>query len=189
MKKVSFTYVHMSLFWFAGITFVCFLVFGVAQQMLRQSASEPQLQMAQDTALLLANGSSLDALRSIQPVELTQSLSPYVFVYDEQGNQLLSSAQLNGKVPSLPTGLFSYVKTHTDDRVTWQPQQGVREALVGVYFHGAQSGYVFVGRSLREVERQIDHVGEIVLAAWVVGNGGGVALLLFFISLSSKRTH
>ena len=57
---------------------------------------------------------------------------------------------------------------HGQDRITWQPRTGVRQAIVAVYFHGRKTGYVVAGRSLREVEKRVDDLGLIVAAAWLV---------------------
>ena len=38
-----------------------------------------------------------------------------------------------------------------EDRLTWQPEPGVRSATVVVHYQGAQAGFVMAGRSLREV--------------------------------------
>ncbi len=45
-----------------------------------------------------------------------------------------------------------------EDRITWQPEPGIRSAVVVVHYTGATPGYVMAGRSLREVEWRIDRL-------------------------------
>ncbi len=133
---------------------VCGLVYVVAQQVLRQSANDPQIQMAEDAAAALAAGTPAAELAPPGQVELSQSLAPAVMIFDDQGQVLASSARLHGEVPSLPAGLLDYVRAHGEDRVTWQPESGVRQAAVIVRAQGTQNGFVLSARSLREVEKR-----------------------------------
>jgi hypothetical protein len=56
-----------------------------------------------------------------------------------------------------------------ENRVTWQPEPGVRIAAVVASYSGTQSGFVMAGRSLRETERRVDQLGELIGAAWLAG--------------------
>jgi hypothetical protein len=62
---------------------------------------------------------------------------------------------------------LDYVRTHGQDRVTWQPEPGVRIAAVVVRYQGAQPGFVLAGRSLREVEVREDNAELIAGVAWI----------------------
>lgn len=68
---------------------------------------------------------------------------------------------------SLPSGVFGYVRQNGEDRIAWSPQPGVRDAIVMAQFKGAHSGFVVAGHSLREVERLIDVIGQILLVGWL----------------------
>jgi hypothetical protein len=74
-----------------------------------------------------------------------------MIVYDDQGEAVASSGALHGQIPSLPAGVLDYVRENSEDRVTWQPEAGVRIAAVIVRFEGVESGFVLAGRSLREL--------------------------------------
>ena len=145
----------------------CGLVYLVPQQMLRQSANDPQIQMAEDAAAALARGEPMSSLVPSTSVEISQSLAPFVMIFDDAGLVLASSARLHGQTPILPLGLLDFVKAHGEDRVSWQPESGVRMAGVIVR---APSGYVLAGRSLREVEMRESQVellsGLGLLATW-----------------------
>jgi hypothetical protein len=137
---------------------ICFLVYGAVQQALRQSANDPQIQMAEDAAAALAKGAAVEAVVPAAEVDVQHSLAPFLIVYDDNGTVLKTSGLLNGQVPPLPPGVLGYTRIRGQDRVTWEPQHGVRMAAVVVRYQGQQSGYVLAARSLREVEKREDQV-------------------------------
>ena len=94
-----------------------------------------------------------------------------MIVYDDQNRILQSTGILNGLPPALPRGVFNYVLNHGEDRVTWQPQKGVRLAAVIVRVQGHATGYVLVGRSLAEVEKREDVLFLQFFIAWLLGTG------------------
>jgi hypothetical protein len=95
-------------------------------------------------------------------VDIAASLLPFLMIFDEAGNVVASSATLHGQNPSVPTGIFDYVKQNGEDRVTWQPEVGVRIAAVATK---SEHGFVLAGRSLRETEKRIDQAGTISIIA------------------------
>jgi len=110
---------------------------------------------------------------------MAQSLAPFVIVFDAAGEPRVSSGQLHGKVPHPPAGVFEYVRQHQQERVTWQPERGVRMASVIVRYQGSQQGFVLAARSLREIENREDQVGYEAGIAWILILGttlGTVAL-------------
>ena len=147
-------------------TGLAWLPYAVAQQVLRQSANDPQIQMAQDSAAKLENGQSIQQVVPSEKVDIAKSLAPYIIVFDANGKPLASSAQLNGQTPTIPAGVFDDVRQTGEDRITWQPQPDVRSAIVVTQFKGATSGFVLAGRSLREVEIRESNMMQISLIAW-----------------------
>jgi hypothetical protein len=135
---------------------LCGVIYVVAQQGLRISANDPQIQMAQDTAAALAHGETAASLMPATPssVEISQSLAPFLMIFSDSGEPLASSARLHGQMPAVPAGLLDYVRQHGEDRVTWQPESGVRMAAVIVVVPGGPGGFVLAGRSLLEVEKR-----------------------------------
>jgi hypothetical protein len=130
------------------------LIYLTVQQSIRQSANDPQIQMAEDAASAIANGTEPQLLVPQGSVDIAKSLAPYLVLYSETGSPLAGNGLLNGTLPSLPAGVFTSTRESGEDRITWQPQAGVRSAIVVVHIASGQGGYVMVGRSLREAEQR-----------------------------------
>jgi hypothetical protein len=144
------------------------LLYATVQQDIRQGANDPQIQMAEDAAAKLAGGQSVQNVVPSEKVDIAASLAPYLIIFDANGNPIASSAQLDGQIPTIPQGVFDSVRQKGEDRITWQPQTGVRSAIVVTQFTGSTSGFVVAGRSLREVEKHEDGLLQILEAGWVV---------------------
>jgi hypothetical protein len=149
----------------------------IPQQVLRQGANDPQIQMASDLAARLNQYGVNDGLRQ-EPlvntgrlVDMDRSLAPFLIVYNDQGQPLASQAELNGQTPTLPAGVFEHVRQHEQERVSWQPalgrEHGVRIAAVVVRVNGPQPGFVLAGRNMREVEAREAQVGQLALLTWI----------------------
>jgi hypothetical protein len=141
------------------------LAYLLVQQTMRQGLNDPQVQMAEDGAAALAAGVDPASLVPAAPVEVDQSLAPFLIVYDDAGNVLAASARLHGATPPLPEGVLNTTRSNGEDRVTWQPETGVRIAAVVARYEGSQPGFVLAGRNMREVERRIDQVGQFTILA------------------------
>jgi hypothetical protein len=133
---------------------LCLLVYGAVQQVLRESANDPQIEMAEDAANSFATGTVPQSLAPAATIDMGRSLAPFLIFYDDSGKVVASSASLHGEVPTPPAGVFEYVRQHAEERVTWQPEPGVRIASVMIRAGGPQYGFVLAGRSLREVEKR-----------------------------------
>lgn len=162
------------------VTLVLLVGYAVVQQNYREGLNDPQIQMAEDAALALKSGAQIDQVVPTAKVNVAESLSPWLAVYNAQGVPLLASGQLDGAAPQPPQGIFdssSWVKHQNgtfydqgpvlETRVTWQPGSGVRQAIVVVKLSGPVYGFVIAGRNMREVEQRIEHEGEIVFAGWL----------------------
>jgi hypothetical protein len=166
-KKIFFKMI----FGLAIITAIFLTIYTVGQQVLRQSAYDPQIQMVEDATVSLASGSAVPA--DFMPVsrqlfDMSQSLAPFTMIFDGSGVPLESSATLAGEAAVPPAGTFDYAKLHGENRFTWQPAVGARFAVVLKYYAaGSKSGFVLVGRSLREVEIRNEKILEIVALAWL----------------------
>ena len=162
-----------------AVTGVCVLAYAIVQQDYRESLNDPQIQLAEDAALRLQNGGApADIVPPGSPlVDLRNSLAPWIAVYDAQGSALEASGQLDGAPPKLPDGVFdtSHWLAHPSglfynqspvlqNRFTWQPESGMRQAVI---LTRAQNGmYIAAGRNMREAEQRIEHEGEIVFILW-----------------------
>jgi hypothetical protein len=156
------------------------LVYVVVQQSLRQSANDPQIQMAEDAAAALARGQDAASIVPESQVDLGRSLAPFLMLFDDAGQVIGTSGLLHGQPPVLPSGVLAYAGQNGEDRVTWQPEAGVRIATVIVHSGGPNGGFALAGRSLREVE---EREAQVELEA-----GAGLVLLLagtlFVVALS-----
>lgn len=157
-------------------TLLCALVYVSVQQSLRQSANDPQIQMAEDAAVGVGGGAQAQSLVLTGTVNIGESLSPYFVFYNAAGIPTGGSGLLHGQFPSLPAGIFNYVRASGETRVTWQPEPGVRSAIVVMRIGGGQQGFVMAGRSLREVERREDQLSFFAGAAWIATLIGTFAL-------------
>ncbi len=160
-----------------AITGLCGLVYATVQQNYRQSLNDPQIQMAEDAARILSEGGTpASVVPQDKKIDIAQSLSPWIAVYDQSDMPLESSGIINGAVPRLPKGVFdqAFGSLGKDtvitgqNRVTWQPEENVRSAIVVQHVTGKFSGFVVVGRNMREVEKREGRLSLMVSLAWVL---------------------
>ena len=149
------------------ITLLCGLIYVAAQQNYRMSANDPQIQLAEDVRTEILQGQSPKAFIPVRKLELSKTLATFIMLYDEKGSIIGTSVTLDGKNPVIPQGVLDNAKNNGQTKITWQPKNGVREALVVYYYKGQQAGYVAIGRSLREVEIREDNLFKIVFAGWI----------------------
>ena len=187
-KKFAFKFFKNWLPLAVVIVAMCGLVYLTVQQVLRQGANDPQIQLSEDFAASLNSSKAPSGGFPAQQVEISASLAPFVMIFDDNGKVLISNALLDGKTPQYPVGVFDYVRQHGQDRVTWQPREGVRHATVVTRYSGpAGSGFVVAGRSLRDVEEQSMFFLQICAIACLltlVATAAATAALLF---LSEKK--
>jgi hypothetical protein len=100
-------------------------------------------------------------------------------VYGPAGDVLATDATLNGDPPQIPSGVRLAATASGRDTVTWQPQAGLRIALVVVPFPG---GTVASGRSLRLVEERVAQTELITGVALV----GGLSLISVLAALGGR---
>jgi len=147
--------------------------------MYRQSANHPQIQIAEDASVAFEQNqftnetlkSSFESfVPSIGQVDLGTSLSPWIQIYDASHEVIESSVSIQEAqtTPRVSSELFEGLAKHDQIRLTWQPRKGIRQAIVITKFSGLRSGYIVVGRSLREVEDQMKILTVIISAAWFV---------------------
>jgi len=166
MKKIFLAWLPFAV----TITLLCGLVYAAVQQDYRQSANDPQVQVAEDSAQALARGATPQDIMPPYQTDIATSLSAYIALFNSDGQTIISSALLNNKPPTLPGGIFDYVRKYGETRVTWQPQKGIRSAIVVDSVKNASGtvmGFVMVGRSLREVEIREDNLMKMVGLGWL----------------------
>lgn len=151
-----------------AITFIMGSVFVSLHYVLRAGANTPQIEMARDTTRLIDAGSNPHFFSPAFAVPIEQSMEPYTVVYDLSRRPITGTGVLHGELPTLPKGVFEYAKEHGEHHFTWQPERGVRSAVVLAYHEGIYPGYVLSGRSLSEVELRIFTVASIMKAGWAM---------------------
>jgi hypothetical protein len=163
------SFLKRSIFIAVILAIVFGFAFTLAQQGMRQSANDPQIQIAEDTAAVLSTGDEPKFLtdNASNIVDMDKSLAPFLMTFDNNGKLLVSTAKLNGTTPVPPAGVFTYAKAHGEDRITWQPAKGVRIAAVVAHYGGQREGYALAGRSLREVENRTAALQNLAFWAWL----------------------
>jgi hypothetical protein len=162
---------------------LCALVYLTVQQSLRMGANDPQIQMAEDAASHLNAGASVDSIMPSAQVEIAESLAPFLMVFDDSGKVLASSATLHAAVPAYPVGVLNYTRQRGQDRVTWQPEVGVRMATVVVTY---KNGFVVAGRSLTEVEIRESQVEQLSGLA-MLGIWAATLVVIFLGELVGRK--
>lgn len=158
-------------------TFVAAIAYLVPQQVLRMSANDPQMQLAEDAASRLSSGEPAAQVVPERPIDMASSLAPFVIVYNDSGRPVASSANLDGTVPAPPRGVFEVARVNHEHSVTWQPRSGVRIASV---ITRTRNGFVVAGRNMREVENREATVFKLDAVGWLCANT--VLLFLWFVT-------
>jgi hypothetical protein len=158
-----------------GILVIIFgTIYGVAQQVQRSDANQPQIQISEDTAAQISSSYDPHIASTFTPVDMRASLAPFTIVYDKTGRVVSGSGYLNGRVPKAPLGILKAAQGKTYNAVTWQLQKGTRIAAVTV---AIKNYYVLSGRSLTEVEKNETHTLQLSMI------GGVLSLLLLGIAV------
>jgi len=153
---------------FIIITFLSGMVYVVAQQGIRLGADDQPAQASQYMAAQVSQGHTLN-FDGDPTIDIATDLATYTMIFDGNGKLVTGDARLDGKPPVIPAGVFEYAKSHADDRVTWQPAAGVRQAIVVRHYTSNDGeGYVVSGRNLKEIERLENTMLELVAAGWAV---------------------
>ena len=144
------------------------LIYAGIQQNYRMTANDPQTQIADDVSAYLMKGKSVDRFFKDDTIELSESLYPFVALYDKDGNVIRSTAVLNNTLLQMPKGVFSFAAINGENRVTWQPGPGVRMATVIKHISSPYATYVVAGRSLNEIEIRESNLIKMSVIGWVL---------------------
>ncbi len=191
MHKSHYNWSLTLLLWLPFValaTLLCLIIYIAVQQDIRISANSPQIQMAEDATTALNNGLTPSSLVPASTVNISQSLSAFLAIFDESGKTQVSSGLLDGTLPSLPTGVFDYTRRNGEDRFTWQPRNNVRQAAVLIYYSSNKgiSGFVLASRSLREIEALEWNLEIELFIFWIAGL---VATLFFSFLFASAKSR
>ena len=153
-------------------------IYAVSQQMLRDNADYPQIQISVDSANKLNQGILPKSLTTGY-INLNYSLAPFTIIYNKLGQVVSGNGYINGHIPRVPLGVLSDSNNSYYHRVTWQPNSNLRIAAV---IASANKYYVLSGRSLKIVEENENHT---LLLSFI----GGIisAIILLCASIISKH--
>jgi hypothetical protein len=167
MKQRSIALLGLAI---AVITLLAGFSYFLCQQLQRQDANDPQIQIAEDAAAAFSSGQPVPTMdQAGSQIDIAKSLSTFIIIYNATGTAVFSTGQLNNAVPIPPKSIFDWVKARGEDRVTWQPTTGVRlAAVLTPYSSSGESGTVLVGRSLREVEKRDTMLLMQFAIAWAI---------------------
>lgn len=147
-----------------GLSMLCYLG---AQQVLRQSFNDAPVQIAEG-ALSEINAGTKPADVTNGHVDIAQSITPFVIVYDADGKVIGGNGQLDGQIPTPPHGVFENVDFWRYGH-SWEPKNDIRiDAAIIPFTVNGVSGFVLGGRNMRLMEAHIEHLGALMLAAWAV---------------------
>ncbi len=184
MKKVLKYWMPLAI----GLTGIFAMVAVVPQAIYRESANDPQVQISEDIADILSQGEDPSGLDQQAKLDISKSLNTFIAVYDKDAKLIASNALLNDKGPEIPEGTVK-AADNGQQKTTWQPQKGLRFALVITKVSGDKPSYVVVGRSLREIELRKAELLKVTGIAWA-----GTLILTFLaswllIDFKRKRRH
>lgn len=162
------------------------LIYIVVQQNYRMNANDPQVQIAEDAAVLLAKDQDPKTVIPETQVNISTSLAPFVMIFDESGTPIASSGLLFDTLPEFPLGALTAAQKSGENRVTWEPQAGLRFAAVVDGYHG---GNVVAARSLREVENRIQQTTFFVGVTWLAALVISLILIIFGDFLAFPRSQ
>jgi hypothetical protein len=172
----------------AAIAVLCLLVYAAVQQSYRTGADDPQIQLAEDAVRALEGGATAASVLPTASVDIERGLAPFVIIYDGQGQPIAGSGTLRGHLPVPPQGVFEFVRTNGEERVTWQPEREVRIASVVRRSTAPAAGFVLAGRSLREVEAREANLVRMCGLALVAALGGSLLVAALAEALLGTRT-
>jgi hypothetical protein len=152
--------------WVVGalvVTVASGAVYGALQQGDRSSADDaPRALVSQLVAD--SRGDSPGALPSPR-VDLASSLMPFYVIYDLDGRPIAGDGYLDGKRARIPDGVLRHTVGTGADHLTWEPEPGLRFALVTVRHNGT---VVAAGQSLAPFEERTDRIGLLLVGGWLL---------------------
>lgn len=162
-------------------TFILGTMYVVAHQVLRQSANDPQIQMAEDWAASIVQGDEPGSLHLGNFIDPSKSYQPFGIIYDQDGLIVNSSVAAPTNMLQ-PDGVFTTVDNapNNEARYTWQPATGDRYAAVlkRANLQDGTSYYVLAGRNLKLVEERESRV------MWLTFIGLVITLVATFVAIN-----
>ncbi|HET6994807.1 MAG TPA: hypothetical protein VFI06_07485 [Chitinophagaceae bacterium] len=168
------------------MTILVAFIYAAVQQVHRSTANDPQLQLSRDISDKISQGGPIDKWFDTDTINISQSLGVFKTLYNYNAEPVISTGLLNGKKPSLPKGVFDFAKSTGENVFTWQPEGGVRVAVVIKSIHSPVYSFVAVGRSLLEVEKRESNLLMMAVISWLLCVG--LIMLHWLVSFIETKT-
>lgn len=97
-------------------------------------------------------------------LELTKDSGTFVMLYGPDNKPIYSTVTLHGDVPNLPPGVLDTTRAGGTDAITWQPEPGLRLAVVTGYAAGK---VVVAGQSLTPFENADKFTQLVIAGGWL----------------------
>ncbi len=148
---------------------ILFIAIYVASYFIISNASyNPQINIATDTAwkvaLQLEKNGKIEPLAG-EKIDISKSTETFVIIYDQNKNAIESNGQLNGQIPTLPSGVLENTHPGEKHTLTWQPEENIRLAAVTV--SAGEYGYVLAARSLSDTEFRIGELNKYIAIGYI----------------------
>ena len=100
----------------------------------------------------------------------------------------IATTNLHGRRIVPPAGVFTVAGQNGENRRSWQPEAGVRNAIVVLpYSINGDQGYVVAGHSLKETEKREQFLmGQIVVGILITL---GATFIIAILTAASVRTR
>ena len=146
------------------------LIYIASQQVVRQAANDPQIQLAGDWAEQIVSGTDPNRLSLGPFIDPARSLASFGIIYDQDG-QIIASTVSAPSTMAQPKGVFDTVDAATDKQTvyTWQAANGERYgAVLKRASLQDKSYYVLAGRNIKEAEARMEQLFRQITAGWGV---------------------
>lgn len=156
-----------------------------AQQVLRQSANDPQAIIISNIKSKVFQGEDPRKLVPMEKIDISNDLSTFVQIYDSNFNLVSGNAYIGvqNNIPKVPEGVLKKAMIVDSDgrsNVTWEPESGIRIATVGEW--STDKWFIVSGRNIWEVEKRI----ETLTLQYAIGFVGAVVLDLIVVALLER---
>ena len=140
------------------------------QQYLRRGADRQPMSLVNYVSDRVAHGADPVRLagapsREIASAAWLRSSNFFAVLYNDAGQPIAGNATLHGSLPHPPTGIFRYARVHGLNKVTWQPEPGVRIATVTKPL--PSGGFILAGQSLIVGEAKDGRFNSLLSWIWL----------------------
>lgn len=177
MSKSSFSFKKALPIWlpFAiGITLLAGAAYFFVPRFAAANSTGPLARLAEQAVEKLEAGRPIPQVVPGQVNDIVRTPTPYLMVFDPQGNVLASSGSFRGQQPQVPSGLFTFLQGDGWDGAEWQPAPGIRQELA---IRRYADGFVLAGRPVTSAQDGDPAVRRLIVALWVAALVSTLALV------------